>query len=110
MSFQILARDFLGVNADAPLAAMLRLKTKNAVNLCKQSVILADTDVVAGMEVSAALPDEDVARKNELTVRTLGPETLGFAVTTVAGTADALFMSKKLQIDPEHIKPPSSQV
>ena len=104
-----LARDLLGVDADAPLAAMLRFKTKDAVDLCEQSVVLTDADVVAGMEMGAALPDKDVAGEYELTIGTLGPETLGFAVTAVAGTADALFMCKKLQIDPEHIKPPSSQ-
>ena len=61
-----------------------------------------DADIVAGVEMGTTLTNEDVACKNELTVRTLGPETLGFAVAAVAGTTNALFVCKKLQIDPEH--------
>ena len=89
---------------------MLCFKAKDAVNLCKQGIVLANTDIVAGMEVSTALPDEDVARKNELTVRTLRSQTLGLAVTTVTGATYALLMCEKLQINPEHIKPPSLSV
>ena len=96
------ACDFLGINADALAAAVLGFKAKNAVNLCKQRIVLTDADVIAGMEMCAALPYEDVARKNELTVRTLGSQTLGFTFTTVTGAADALLMCEKLQIDPEH--------
>ena len=62
------ACDFLGINADALAAAVLGFKAKNAVNLCKQRIVLTDADVIAGMEMCAALPYEDVARKNELTV------------------------------------------
>ena len=102
---EILRDLFLFVNADALITAVLRLKTDDAVDLCIKGIILTDTDVGAGMEVSAALPYEDVAREDELTVSTLGPQTLGFAFTTVAGRADALLMCKKLKIEFEHIKP-----
>ena len=81
---------------------MLGLETDNAVDLGVKGIILADTDIGAGMEVSAALTHEDVAREDKLTVSTLGPQTLGFAFTTVAGATNALFMCKKLQIEPEH--------
>ena len=97
---------FLCVNANL-LAGTLRLKTHNAVNLCKQSVILSDTYVGSGMEMSAALPYEDVSCQNELTVGTLRTKTLGFAVTTVAGRAYALLMSKELQVDVHHRVTPS---
>ena len=95
---------FFLVNAYALAAAVFCLKTDDAVDLGVKGVILADTDVGAGMEVSAALPDENIAREDKLTVSTLGPQTLGFAFTTVAGASYALFMCKKLQIEPEHIK------
>ena len=83
---------------------MLGLETDYAVDLGEKGIILADTDVGAGMEVSAALANEDVAREDKLTVSTLGPQTLGFAFTTVAGATNALFMCKKLKIEFEHIK------
>ena len=86
------------------MTAMLRLKTNDAVDLGIQGIVLADADVGAGMEMSAALPDKDIAGETELTVRTLGPETLGFRFTAVAGRTDALFMCKKLKIEFEHIK------
>ena len=105
-----LACDFLGVNADALAAAVLRLEAQNAVNLCEQGIILTDANVGAGMEMSAALPDEDIARKHELTVRTLRSEPLGLAFTTVTGATYALLMCEKLQINPERIKPPSLSV
>lgn len=52
---------------------MLRLETDDAVDLCIKGIILTDTDVGAGMEMSAALPDEDIAGEDKLTVSTLGP-------------------------------------
>ena len=45
---------------------------------------------------------QNIACQHELTVRTLGSQTLGFTFTTVTGAADALLMCEKLQIDPEH--------
>ena len=102
IGFMRLTRDLLGVNAYALAAAMLRFETKNAVDLCKQGIVLADADIVAGVEMGTTLTNEDIACKNELTVRTLGSETFGFAVAAVAGTTNALFVCKKLQIDPEH--------
>lgn len=56
------------------------------------------------MEMSTALPYKNIAGEDELTVSTLGPQTLGFAFTTIAGATNALFMCKKLKIEFEHIK------
>jgi len=58
------------------------------------------------MEMRAALTHENVARKHELTVRTLRSETLGMAVAAVTGRTDAFFMRKQLQIHLEHIVTP----
>ena len=95
---------FLFINAYALIAAMLRLEADDAVDLCEKGIILADADVGAGMEMSTALPDENVAREHELTISTLGPKTLGFAFTAVAGRTYALLMCKKLKIEFEHTK------
>ena len=83
---------------------MLCLKTANAVDLCIEGIVLADTDVGTGMEMGAALPDENVTGKHELTIGTLGPQALGLTLTTVTGATDALLMCKELKIEPEHIK------
>ena len=45
-----------------------------AVDQSEQRIVLADTNVVARMNVRASLTNEDVARQNELTVRALGAE------------------------------------
>ena len=77
-------RDILFVvNAYALETAVLRLETDDAVDLGVKGIILTDTDVGAGMEMSAALPDKDIAGENELTVSALGPKTLGLGLTTV---------------------------
>ncbi len=41
------------------------------VNQSKQGVIAANADIVAGMDVSASLANQDVASQDELTVSTL---------------------------------------
>ena len=47
------------------------LKLNNAIAKCKESVILAATNVLARMEVRAALANEDLARVHDLTGKTL---------------------------------------
>jgi len=77
---------------------VLGFKADNAIDRSKERIVLADADVGAGMEMRAALTHENVARKHELTVRTLRSETLGMAVAAVTGRTDAFFMRKQLQI------------
>jgi len=88
---------------------MLCLKAYNAIDLCKESVILADAYVVTGMEMGAALPDENVAGEYELTISTLGAKTLGFAVATVTSATNTFLMSEELEIDVHHCVTPSFQ-
>ena len=102
---QLLARGDLE-NADLLFAKVLGFKAHNAIDRCKERIVLADADVGAGMHVCAALTHEDVAREHELTVRTLRPETLGMAVAAVTGRTNAFFMRKQLQIHLEHIVTP----
>ena len=73
-----------------------------AVNQSKQGVILADSDIVAGMYCCTSLADDNVACLYSLTVRLLNAETLCFAVTTVLGGAAALLMSEKLNTNLQH--------
>ena len=77
------------------------------VNQSKQGVVAADADIVAGMDVSASLANQDVASQNELTVSALHAQTLGLGVTAVLGGAAALLMGKELEADLHHaIAPP----
>ena len=91
-------------------AKMLGLEADNAINLGKKGIVLAYANVVAGMEVGAPLPDQNVTGQNELPVSPLAPKTLGFAVASVTGTANALLMSKKLQIDHHRVTPPYQSI
>ena len=72
------------------------LEANDAGNLCKKSIVLADADIRARMDVSAALTNENVASRYNLTVCTLDAEALGLGITTVLGRTYALFMSEKL--------------
>ena len=89
---------------------MLGFKADYAVNLSEQSIVLADTNVVAGMKVSAPLPYQNVAGQNELPVSPLGSKTLRLAVSSVTLAANALFMSKKLQIHHHRVTPPYQSI
>ena len=54
-----------------------------AVDEGEQGVVLAETDVLAGIDRGAALPDEDVAGADHLAVELLGAKMLRIAVPTV---------------------------
>ena len=60
---------------------------------------LADAHVGAGMDVGAALADQNVAGQHELTVAPLHAQALGLGVTAVPGGADALLMGEELKTD-----------
>ena len=53
----------------------------------EQRVVLAATDVLAGMELGAALTNDDVAGANMLTAEHLHAESLCVRVATVAAGA-----------------------
>jgi hypothetical protein len=48
------------------------------------------------MDVRSALTDDDVARRDGLTVGDLYAEALGLGITAVLGRAHALFMGEEL--------------
>jgi hypothetical protein len=71
-------------------AAMFRAldgEFHRTVGKCEQGVILADTDVLTGMELGAALTDEDVARRDELAAIAFDAEAFRFGIAAVARTA-----------------------
>ena len=76
-----------------------RSNLTRAVLQCKQGVVAADAHVGAGMDLGAALADQNVAGQDELTVAALHAQTLGLGVTAVLGGADALLMSEELNTE-----------
>ena len=93
-------RDLLPVTAQA-------LETHHAVGLSKQGIIAAACDIHAGMDMGAALTDQDVAGQNVLTVSPLGPQALALGITAVLSGANALFVGEKLKTNVHHYRVPS---
>ena len=83
----------LGVNAYLPAQFVLPLEPHIAVNRREERVIAADADVVSGVDMRAALPNEDASRRHVMPGEAFDSEPFADAVTSVAGTAAALFMS-----------------
>ena len=62
------------------LAATLGAELDGAVREREQGVVAAAADVVTGVEVGAALADEDLARADDLAAETLHSEVLGLSL------------------------------
>ena len=58
----------------------------------EEGVVLATTDVLAGVDMGAVLADENLAGLHGLTVITLGAQTLAARVATVAGGTETFFV------------------
>ena len=89
---------------DAGLLAVLAqpLKAEDAAGSGKQRIVAADAHVHAGVNVGAALADQNVAGLDELTVGALGPKALGLGITAVLGGAAALFVGEELKTNTNH--------
>ena len=72
------------------------LEAQDTIDLGEQSVVGADAHVGAGMDMSAALANQNVAGEHELTVSALGAKALGLRVTAVLGGAHTFFMGEEL--------------
>src|ERR1044071_3931658 len=71
------------INADELAGAALVLKLYDAIDQCKQRIILAAADMVAVFPLSATLARDDVAAENSLTAKLLETEPLRLRVATV---------------------------
>ena len=67
---------FFCVNANLLFIFAFALKFNYAVDESVESIVFADTYVVADVELSASLSNQDVACQNELTVRSLWSKSL----------------------------------
>src|SRR5687768_14137067 len=70
-------------NVGAAAAAVLEIHA--AVGLGEQSMVLADADIGAGVELGAALADQDVAGEHFFRAELLDAEAPAGGIATVAG-------------------------
>lgn len=85
-----LFRKKLLLNAALLAALAHALETDSAVHQSKQGIIAALANVLTRHDVGATLTNQDVAGQNELTVCTLGAQTLCCGIAAVLGAAYAL--------------------
>ena len=86
-----------GVNRSLLTILAETLETEHAALLGVESIVRADTDVDARMDVGAALAHKNVAGENELTVSALGAKALGVRVAAVLRGAAALLVGEELK-------------
>lgn len=82
------------VNADLFSVLAQSFEPDNPVAKSEERIVFTDTDIVAGMELRAALTNENVAGKHFLTVGTLHTKAFCLAVSAVVRRACSFFMSK----------------
>jgi len=80
------------VDAHLPAPAAELLKLHFAVHHRVNGEIAAHADVLARMDLGAALPDDDLAGLDDLAVKALDTQHLRIAIAAVLGTADPFFM------------------
>src|SRR5436190_18378890 len=80
-------------DADALAVLAEVFETDRARNLGKERVVLSLANILAGMDVSAALADDDRAGADELAGEALDTQPLAVRVAPVLGTAYAFFVS-----------------
>ena len=92
----------VGVNADLLLVSALLLELNLARDESEQGVILAQTNIVAGMDGGASLTNDNAAGSYGLTVCCLNTKTLGLAIAAILGRTNALLVGEELQADSQH--------
>ena len=93
----------LGIDADLLLGLAQTFELNDAIHLCVQGIIVADADILAGMEFSSTLTNENVSREHKLAICALYAKALCMAVTAVTGGAHSLLVSEELKIHHEHV-------
>src|SRR6476659_6575920 len=74
------------------LATLLGAEGDRTADEREQRVVAAAADAVTGVEVRAALADDDLARADQLAAEALDTQALGVAVATVARRGRALLV------------------
>lgn len=94
--FYLFSNLFFGNRINGNLLTVLAhsFKPYNTVDKRKECVVLADTYVIAGLKLAAALSYKDITCKHELTVGTLHAQTLGVTVSAVVRRAGTFLMGE----------------
>ncbi|MFM2207482.1 MAG: hypothetical protein RL213_1457 [Bacteroidota bacterium] len=79
-------------NGNITLVVRLLLEHDGSGNKSEKSMVLADTDIVAGHVEGAALTDDDVSGYDALSAVNLDAKTFAVRFATVLGTTYAFFM------------------
>ena len=82
------------INADLFFVSAHALEFNHAVFESEERIVSADADVVAGVDLRAALANDDTARKHRLPVLTLYAEAFRVRVSAVVRGTGTLFMSE----------------
>ena len=90
------------VDADLFAVLVLALELDFTVHKGEKGVVRTFADIIARMEVCAALFDNDIAREHELAVSPLDTKPFGLGITAVTGGTHSLFMSEKLNVYSKH--------
>ena len=90
------------INADFLAGLAKAFKLHFAVHKREERVVGTLADVVARMDVGAALLDKNIAGKHGLTVCAFHAESLGFGITAVTGGTHTFFMREKLDVHFNH--------
>jgi hypothetical protein len=84
---------FLGQDADLTPAAAGGFECYNPVDGGEERIVLSLGDIPPGVDVGAALADDDRSGVDKLAAVAFYTQTLGLAVTVVPAGAGAFFMS-----------------
>src|SRR6266481_2439186 len=89
-----LVRRLFGLRLDPHAHLLARLvEDDRAVDQREEGVVLAHADILAAMELGAALADDDVAGPHVLAAELLDAEAAPFRITAVARAAACLLVS-----------------
>lgn len=90
---------FAVVDAD-PTLVLGAFEDDLTVDEGEEGVVVADTDIGAGVELGAALSDDDHARFDDLTAEPFDAQTLGVTVATVFGRTLTFLMCHSVYLPP----------
>ena len=76
------------------LVSALPLETYYTIYQSKQGIVSSAADIYAGMDLGAALSVKDIAGQYELSVSSLGTQTLGLGIPAVLGGTYTFLMSE----------------
>ena len=88
----------VGDNRDERFVLASFVEFHDTVTECEQSVVLAHSDIAAGVVDGATLTDDNVTGDTGLTAEDFNAQAFAFGFATVAGTTDTFFVSHNIYV------------